>query len=137
MEFIEPYRITVLVLGLSGIAFLVQLAIADIAAVKARHTPGFAIEQNHDSFLFRSHRAFANSNESASILILVSLFSIFSSADAAWLNGFAIVYLAGRIAHMTFYYCNLKVLRSSAFAIIFIALLGMFLVGALSWLEPQ
>lgn len=137
MEILEPYKITVLVLGLSGLVFLVQLAIADIVAIKARHTPGFTVEQNHDSFLFRCHRALANSNESASILILVSLFSMFSSANAAWLNGFAVVYLLGRVGHMVFYYCNLKALRSLAFAILFIALLGMFAVGVLSWLEPR
>lgn len=133
MDFIEPYRMTVLVLGLSGFLFFVQLVVVDIAGIKSGHTPGFRIEQNHDSFIFRAYRALANSNESAAILILFSLFSILSSANATWLNGFSLVYLLGRIGHMVFYYSNFKILRSLSFAISFLGLLGMFIVGLVSW----
>ncbi|SDU31604.1 MAPEG family protein [Halopseudomonas salegens] len=134
MEIIEPYKVTVFVLGFAGFLFWVQLAIMDLVGIRAKHTPGFLIEQDHDSFIFRSHRVLANSNESAAMLILFALFGIFSSANPAWLNGCALAYLAGRFGHMMFYYNNLKVARSVAFAISFCALLGMFIVGLLSWL---
>jgi uncharacterized MAPEG superfamily protein len=134
MEIIEPYKLTVLVLGLTGLLFWIQLAVIDVIGIKEKHTPGFLIEQSHNSFIFRAHRALANSNESIGILILLTLFAILSSANPAWLNGFSIAYLVGRIAHMSFYYLNLKLLRSVAFAISFIALLGMFIVGILSGL---
>jgi len=134
MDLIEPYKLTVLVFGLSGFLFWIQLAIADIAGIKKKHTPGFQIEQNHSSFLFRANRVLANSNESAAIMILLSLFAILSSANPAWLNGCAVAYLAGRVGHMTFYYGNFQLARSVAFAISFVSLLGMFVLGLMAWL---
>lgn len=134
MDFIEPYKITVLVLGLSGFTFLLQLAVVDIVGIKVKHIPGHTIENNHDNFFFRSYRALANSNESAAILILFTLFAILSSANATWLNASALVYLFGRISHMLFYYNNLKTLRSVAFIISLIGLLSMFVAGVSSWL---
>ncbi len=134
MEFIEPYKLTVLVLGLSGFMFWLQLVITDAVGIATKHTPGYSIEQNHDSFLFRSDRVFANSNETVGILVLFALFAILSSANANWLNGFSLAYLCGRMGHMICYYTNLKTLRSVSFVISFISLLGMFVVGLLSWL---
>lgn len=134
MVLIEPYKMTILVLGLAGFLFWIQLAIVDIVSIKAKHTPGFTIAQDHGSLLFRAHRVLANSNESAATLILFALFSILSSAHATWLNGCALAYLIGRVGHMIFYYSNLKILRSLAFAISFAGLLGMFVAGLVSWL---
>jgi len=134
MDFIIPYNVTVLVLGLTGFLFWIQLAIADVVAIKVKHVPGFSIAQNHSDFLFRSHRVLANSNESVGILILFSLFSILSTASPTWLNASALLYLTGRIAHMIFYYLDVKVLRSVAFAISFVGLLGMFGAGLFRWL---
>lgn len=134
MELLEPYKATVLVLGLTGFLFWAQLAVVDIVGIRAKHTPGFAIEQNHGSFLFRSHRALANSNESAGVFALLTAFALLSSASAAWLNGLTVAYLIGRSGHMLFYYANLKVLRSAAFAVSFCSLFGIFLVGLLAWL---
>ena len=134
MDFIIPYNVTVLVLGLTGFMLWIQLAIVDVVAIKVKHVPGFSIEPNHSNFLFRSHRALANSNESVGILILFSLFSILSTANPAWLNGSALLYLAGRIAHMLFYYLDLKVLRSVSFAISFSGLISMFGAGLVRWL---
>lgn len=134
MEFLEPYRVTALVLGLTGLLYWLQLAIADIVGIRAKHTPGFTIDENHNSFLFRCNRALANSNESVGIFILFTIFALLSSANAAWLNGFAVVHLIGRTGHMLFYYRNLQLLRSAAFAIGFLGLLGIFIVGLLAWL---
>ena len=134
MEFIEPYQITVLVLGLTGALFWLQLAVVDVVAIKLKHTPGFNIEQNHNRFLFRANRAFANSNESVGILVLLTLFAILSAADASWLNTCSIVYLVGRCSHMLCYYFNFKAARSASFAISFCALLAIFVVGLQAWL---
>lgn len=134
MSTFEPYKLTVLVLGLAGFMFLIQLAIADVLSIRAKHPPGYSITQDHDSLLFRAHRVLANSNESAGILILFALFGMLSSANPAWLNGCALAYLVGRVGHMIFYYGNLKIARSVAFAISFCALLGMFTVGLLTWI---
>lgn len=134
MEFNEAYKTTVLVLGLSGFLFWIQLALVDILGIKLKHTPGFTVEQSHSSFLFRANRVLANSNESIGILILLSLFSMLSSVNPEWLNGFAVTYFVGRVLHMACYYLNLKLLRSASFAISFVALLGMFIVGIINWL---
>jgi len=70
VNFIEPYKITILVIGLTGFIFLLQLLVADIIGIKAKHTPGHPVTANHDDLLFRVSRTFSNSNESAAILIL-------------------------------------------------------------------
>lgn len=133
MEFIEPYKITVLVMGLAGLIFFIQLVILDVIGLKTKHTPGHPISADHNDFLFRVSRALSNTNESVAIFILFVAFSILSSANPVWLNISAIVYLAGRIAHMLFYYSNLKLLRSISFVVSLIGLMAMFVVGILAW----
>ncbi|RYU64235.1 MAPEG family protein [Aliivibrio finisterrensis] len=133
MEFIEPYKLTILVIGLSGFVIWLQLVIVDVIGIKEKHVPGFDIKQDHNSLLFRSNRALANSNESVGILILFTLFAIFSSGDASWVNGFSIAYLIGRVGHMLCYYFNLRVLRSIAFGVSFVSLLGIFIIGLIAW----
>ncbi|NRB41781.1 MAG: MAPEG family protein [Pseudomonadales bacterium] len=133
MEFIEPYSITILVMGLAGLTFFMQLVVVDVIGLKARHTPGHPIPANHNDFLFRASRTLSNTNESVAIFILFVGFSILSSANPEWLNISAMVYLAGRIAHMLFYYSNLKLCRSISFAVSLFGLMAMFVVGILSW----
>ena len=134
MAFIEPYEITVIVLGLTGLIMFVQLLVADVIGIRLGHTPGVAVEQSHNSSLFRASRAIANSNESVGILVLFVLFALFSRAEPSWLNTSAIVYFAGRVAHMVFYYSNLKLMRSVAFGVACLGLLGIFVTGAMNWL---
>lgn len=134
MEFVAPYQLTILMLGLTGFLFWCQLLIADITGIRAKHTPGFSVEQDHERFLFRANRAIANSNESVGVLILASAFAMLSSANAAVLNGFACAYFAARVGHMLSYYANLKILRSVIFAVSFVSLLGMFVTGLLAWM---
>ncbi|USH04362.1 MAPEG family protein [Grimontia kaedaensis] len=133
MDFVQPYIDTVLVLGLTGFLFFIQLMVADVVRLKAKCVPGYPIEPSHSSILFRATRAIENSNESAAILILFSLFAILSSADPDWVNTSAFIYLGGRILHMLCYYLNLKLGRSVAFVISLIGLLGMFIAGIKGW----
>ncbi len=134
MEFIEPYYITVLVLGLLSLVFFVQLLIADVLSLKAGHTPGHPVTANHDDILFRANRAISNTNESVAIFILATSFAMLSAADPEWLGYSAIVYLVGRVGHMCFYYSNLQLFRSLSFGISLTGLSGIMLVGFLSWL---
>jgi uncharacterized MAPEG superfamily protein len=119
MEFFEPYKITILVIGLAGLILFLQLIVVDVMGIKARHTPGHAIPADHSDFFFRASRTLSNTNESVAI--------------PQWLNISAVVYLVGRIAHMLFYYSNLKLCRSISFAVSLIGLLAMFVLGMLSW----
>lgn len=106
---------------------------ADIVGLKRGHTPGTAVTAGHDDFLFRSNRAFANSNETVGILVLFMLFAIFSSANPVWVNNLSLVYFFGRVGHMVFYYANLQLMRSVAFVVSAIGLLGIFITGLLAW----
>ena len=133
MESIVAYKTSILVLGLTGFTFFIQLLVADIVSIKQGHVPGTLVEQSHDNFLFRASRVFANSNETLGILVLFLSFAILSSAKPFWVNSFAVVYLIGRWGHMASYYANLKLLRSISFAISAIGLLGVFVVGAFRW----
>lgn len=67
------------------------------------------------------------------LLFLLTCFAVLSSANPQWLNASASVYLAGRIAHMLFYYLNIRVFRSISFAVSLMGLAAMFIVGALFW----
>lgn len=134
MEFIEAYKITVLVIGLLALIFLLQLLIMDIVGIKSGHIPGHPVPADHDNALFRSARALSNTNESVGIFILAVIFSILSSADPEWLNYGALVYFSGRVGHMVFYYSNLKLLRSISFGFSLLGLVGVLVAGFLQWL---
>jgi uncharacterized MAPEG superfamily protein len=133
LEFIEPYKITVLVMGLSGMIFFLQLLIADLVGIKRRHIPGYPIEPSHNDLHFRATRTLSNTNESVAVFILLVCFSILSSANANLLNISATVYLVGRIGHMLCYYFNLKLLRSISFVASLLGLVAIFIVGIVEW----
>ena len=133
MELIAAYKTSVLVLGLTGLTFFIQLLVADLVSIKQKHVPGTLVEQSHSNLLFRVSRAFANSNETVGILLLFLASAVLSAATPVWVNGFAVVYLDGRWGHMASYYANLKLLRSISFTISAIALFGLFAVGACRW----
>ncbi len=129
-DWVLPYASTVAAMGTMGALLLVQLIVLDVAGIKAGHVPGAPVTGSHDDFLFRAARAHANTNESLGAFILLALFGILSNAAPGWLNACAITYVAARIGHMLCYWTNLKPLRSIAFVVAFLALVGMLVVGA-------
>ena len=133
MDIFLPYKITIIILGFTGLMMLIQIIIADIFAIKAKHTPGYPVNPDHSDFLFRATRVHSNTNETVAILILFALFGIFSGANALYLNGFSIVYLAGRVGHMVFYYGNVSLARSISFPVSLIGLIGMFITALMMW----
>ena len=132
MELFDPYKITLLVAGLTGLMMLIQILIADVAAIKEQHTPGYPVKPDHTSFLFRAARAHANTNESIAVFVLFLLFGVFSASSALYLNAFSSIYLVSRIAHMCFYYGNFKLARSISFPLSLIGLIGMFITGLMT-----
>ncbi len=133
MELLAPYKNIIFIFGIVGIISLFQLIIADLCALKLKHTPGYPIKPDHNSLLFRTARTHSNTNESIAVFVIFSLFGIFSAADAEWLFNFALVFLVGRLLHMVFYYANVQLARSAAFVLVLIGLLGMFIVSILAW----
>lgn len=134
MEQFGPYNITILVTGIIALVLLLQLIITDVVALLAKHTPGYPIKADHDSFIFRSARAHANTNETIGTFLALALFGIFSNSNPGWLNVFALVYLIGRIAHMFFYYTDIKIARSISFGISLAGLIGMLITGFMPWI---
>lgn len=134
MEYFNEYQITILVVGLMGLLMFIQLVIADVVALVKKHVPGYPVEHSHSQFLFRATRAYLNTNESVSIFILFVCFSLLSSADPSVVNTSACVYLGSRVAHMIFYYLNIKIARSAVFGVSLVSLLAMFIAGIISWL---
>jgi hypothetical protein len=48
MELFHPYNITLLVSGLTGLMMLIQFVVADVVAIKEKHTPGYPVKSDHD-----------------------------------------------------------------------------------------
>lgn len=132
-EWLAPHAPTIISFGAIAALLLIQLVIADLAAIKVRHLPGAPIEANHSNFLFRAARAYANTNETIAAFILLALFGILSGASSEWLNIFAWVYVGARLAHMLSYYLNLQLLRSIVFGVGLVALFSMLVVGIKAW----
>jgi uncharacterized MAPEG superfamily protein len=104
---------------------LLQLLIADVSAMIAKHKPGHPIPTDNPTFLFRSARAHANTNETIAAFILLATVGILAQVSPGWLNGCAGVYMAGRVLHMVFYYAHQNLLRSTAFVVSLLGLIGM------------
>ena len=132
MEVMFTYAPTLWVaIGIGGL-LLLQIVIADLLSIRAQHKPGFPIEADQHSLLFRSARVYANTNETIAAFGLFALVGILAAASPAWLNGFALFYFVGRVGHMLFYYWGLSVLRSLAFGVSLLALFGMLATAAVA-----
>ena len=134
-EWLVPYATTIWAMGIMGGLILVQLLVLDLAGIGSGHVPGAPVSADHGSFFFRATRAHANTNESIAAFVLLALFGILHNAAPGWLNLLAMIYVAARIAHMVCYYLGLGILRSTAFGIALIALVGMLVVGVAAGLR--
>jgi uncharacterized MAPEG superfamily protein len=115
-----------------GGLLLLQLIVADLAAIRAGHKAGTPIPADFSRFYFRAARAHANTNESIAAFLALALAALFLSATAAWLNALCWAYVGCRVAHMLAYYMNMKLARSTAFGLSLVVLLGMLIVGAMA-----
>ncbi len=131
---LEPYQGSILILGLTGALSLLQLLCFDFMAIKLRHTPGHPVENNHGNLLFRLSRAHANTNETLGALILLFLFALLTAADPVWVNRLMVGYFLSRVLHMLFYYIGWSFLRGVVFALSLLSMIGLFVIGLLSWL---
>ena len=130
-----PYTPALIAFALAGALMLLQLLVADLAAIRAHHPPGSPVATNHGDFLFRATRAHANTNESIAVFLIAVSFGVLSAASPSWINFLSGVYLVARTGHMLFYYLNLQLPRSLSFAASVLSLFGMLVTGALAWLH--
>ena len=130
----NDYRLTIIVMGIAGFLLVLQVIIADLTAIRHKHKAGYPIPADSTTFLFRSARTHANTNESIAAFALLAVAGMLSSAPPTWINGLSAAWLVSRLAHMAFYYSNVKLPRSIAFGVSLMALLGLFLTTASAWL---
>ena len=128
-EALAPYETAVLILGGYGFLAMLQLLVADVVAIRAKHVPGTPVAGDHGDFLFRVTRAHANTIESIGAVILIAGFAIAIGADPDSVNRSLAAFLAFRVLHMAAYYLDIRILRSVAFALSVVALLTTFGAG--------
>jgi uncharacterized MAPEG superfamily protein len=109
--------------------WLLQASVADFAAIRSKHTPGMPVTSGHDEFLFRAVRAQANTHENLPVFIVLSLAAMLLGADAGTTRTLAWAFVGARVLHMGAYYADLRTFRSIAFAVGFLALIGLFVVA--------
>ena len=124
---LEPYRLAVLCAAATAGLHFVQLLIADVLALRRRHTPGTPVTGDHDDPLFRAVRAHANTTENLATFAVLLAAAIVLTGPAAWVNAGAALFFGARLAHMSCYYLDLRILRSVAFVV---GLLGQGVVLA-------
>ena len=117
-----------------GILFILQTLVADVAGIKGGHVPGTPVGGGHDDFLFRAARAHANTNENFGAFIVLALSAVALAASPVWTNRLVWAFVAARAAHMLAYYADLRIIRSAAFGVGLVALVGLAIVSAAAYL---
>lgn len=128
LNYLTEYQTTLAALVAAGGLMLVQLLVADVAGILARHKPGTPIPADSARFHFRASRAHANTNESVAVFIVLVMAGIFAAANPYWLGLLAWSYVACRAGHMLAYYANYPLARSTVFGLSLVALLGLLVV---------
>ena len=116
-ELLSPYHSALIAGVVLASLIMLQVLIADVASIKAKHVPGMPITDGHGSFLFRSARALGNTNETLGLFLLTAVLAMAFGARAQWVNALVWAYVAGRAGHMLFYYLRQGLLRSISFGI--------------------
>jgi uncharacterized MAPEG superfamily protein len=128
---LETYRITVNAwLAMAGL-LLVQLLVADVLGIRARHAPGSPVPYDPANPLFRAVRALGNSNESIAIFVLLSLACVGRGADPGATGAAAWSFAGFRAGHALCYWTGLGLARSLCFAGALLSLLA--LLGVALW----
>ena len=101
-EFIDAYWGMIALIGV----YFVQWAVATmVKASQPNAIPGKISETlGHDSFVFRSHRTFMNSQENAVIFLPTVMLAFFVQANPTWVAIWLWTYVVARILHMVLYY---------------------------------
>jgi uncharacterized MAPEG superfamily protein len=129
-EIVGPYSVTLAASVVLAFLVVVQLVVADVAGIRAGHVPGMPVASGHDSFHFRATRAHANTNENLPLFLLVTLAAILLRASPGWTNWLVAGFVAARAVHMAAYYADLRLLRSTAFTVGLVCIVGLAVCAA-------
>ena len=130
MEILAEFQLMVAPIGAMASLMVVQILVADVLAIRAKHTPGTPVDANHDSLLFRATRVVANTNESIAVFILAVIFCVLSEASPLYTAYAAWGYVLFRVAYLLCYYLDLRILRSVVFGVSLVFLVALLLIGA-------
>lgn len=123
---------TLWAVGAMALLLLLQILVADLAGVRARHVPGAPVTADHGLFLFRAARVVGNSNESIAVFVLAVLFALARGADPAWTAATAWSYVLSRAVYAVCYWADWRLARSVVFGIGLLALVLLLAGGALA-----
>lgn len=100
------YHSSLLAIWLMLVTVLLQAIIAMVAHRRQkRYVPGILDPAlSHESFVFRSHRTFQNSQENLPVMLFSMLLAILAGFDASALALLSWVYALARVIHMALYY---------------------------------
>ncbi|GAB5453084.1 MAG: hypothetical protein Hals2KO_34120 [Halioglobus sp.] len=132
MELAQIYGSTFQALGAMALLMLLQVLVADVVGIRARHTPGSLVTANHDDLLFRTSRTVANTNETIAIFLLATLFCVLTSASPAYTAYAAWAFVTCRALYACCYYANLQIARSTVFGLALLCLAALLVIGAVS-----
>jgi hypothetical protein len=76
----SEYNTTIAALVAVGGLLLIQLIVADISAIRAKHRAGTPIPPDFSRFYFRAARAHANTNESVAVFIALAIAGVLLGA---------------------------------------------------------
>jgi len=129
-EALLAYHSTLVACAVLASLIMVQVLVADLAAMKAKHVPGMPVTDGHASFHFRAVRALGNTNELLGLFLLLVALAVLHGGNPNWVNGLAWTYAIARAGHMGFYYTRVGLARSIAFGISLAAQVGLLIVVA-------
>ena len=128
---LEAYTAAISALGAMALLMFVQVIVVDVVGLRAKHSPGSAVEADHGNILFRVSRTVANTNESIAVFILALLFCVLSGASPAYTGYAAWAYVIARILFALCYYTNQQTLRSVCFGLSLFSLASLLVTGFL------
>ncbi len=126
-DFWVPYTSALAACVTLGGLIFIQVLVADVAGMKAKHVPGMPVTDGHASFHFRAVRSLANTNETLGLFVLLLFAALLLQANAGWVNGLAWGYAAARGMHMVCYYARWGIARSVAFGAGLLAQFGLLI----------
>lgn len=126
-EALVAYHSTLLAGAVLAALIFIQVLVADVASMKAKHVPGMPVTSGHANFHFRAVRALGNTNETLPLFLLLVGLALLLGANAPWTNKLVWAYVAARAGHMTFYYLRQGLARSTCFGLSLAAQAGLLL----------
>ena len=129
MEIAQTYEYTIYAMISMALLMFFQVIVADVVGIRTKHTPGAAVQSDHNDLLFRVDRTVSNTNESIAIFILAIIICILSNAPANYTCYAAWAFVISRSVYTVFYYVNLKALRSVMFAVSMLSLASLLVIA--------